>query len=304
MVNLPVYALEDLQSYNYSNTSPKDTHVCTTLSDGRTNCIDQHYQCDQSTFNMTSRQSYCLHYNTISSREICTDLPIEQRGCLVIGMNDTIPPMRTNLETRPMNMSHSTVSGTPTPTFQNTTIIKSDNSMKNQIMINRDHFSPSSIQVAPGSTITWTNNDTMPHRVRSGMPQGGYLIFDGIIDSGIIQPGQSFQIVENDVGTIRFYTTLHNFITGSVSNAELQDFMSGIVSITNTPVLEKQNTTLANSTSITSNLIQNATALNQTFNSGPTWVKKIFSWYESGRLSETELFSFVKWMIDNKIMGR
>jgi hypothetical protein len=41
----------------------------------------------------------------------------------------------------------------------------------------------------------------------------------------------------------------------------------------------------------------------QQSNNTPAWTKKVFQWYDQGQISEQELFSFVKWLIDNKIMG-
>jgi len=65
---------------------------------------------------------------------------------------------------------------------------------------NQVHFNPSSIQATVGTTIVWTNNDVVPHRIMSGIAKattadGSTPVFaaDGKIDSGILAPGQSFQ---------------------------------------------------------------------------------------------------------------
>lgn len=62
------------------------------------------------------------------------------------------------------------------------------------------HYTPSNVQVATGTTITWTNNDSVPHRIMSGTAkvttidqQIPLFTSDGKIDSGTILPGQSFQ---------------------------------------------------------------------------------------------------------------
>ena len=62
------------------------------------------------------------------------------------------------------------------------------------------HFTPSNIQVAPGTTITWTNNDSIPHRIMSGIAKATTIdqsvpifTFDGKFDSGVIAPGKTFQ---------------------------------------------------------------------------------------------------------------
>lgn len=67
------------------------------------------------------------------------------------------------------------------------------------------HFTPSNIQVAPGTTITWTNNDFVPHRIMSGIAKATTIdqsvpIFasDGKFDSGEIAPGKTFQFTVTD----------------------------------------------------------------------------------------------------------
>ena len=65
---------------------------------------------------------------------------------------------------------------------------------------NQVHYSPSNVQIAPGTTIVWTNNDSVPHRIMSGIAKSitadqstPVFTSDGKIDSDIIAPGQSFQ---------------------------------------------------------------------------------------------------------------
>src|SRR5207245_5929886 len=61
-----------------------------------------------------------------------------------------------------------TTTPTQTPTSQGNTIqvsILSGSSNPN----NQNYFSPSSIPVTPGTTIVWTNNDSVPHQIESGV---------------------------------------------------------------------------------------------------------------------------------------
>jgi plastocyanin len=80
-------------------------------------------------------------------------------------------------------------------------------SQQNQFYYNR-YFVPSTLQIVPGTTIVWTNNDSVPHRILSGLstqkPQNPFTP-DGKIDSGVIASGQTFQFTINDVGIIRYY---------------------------------------------------------------------------------------------------
>ncbi|MBI3622538.1 hypothetical protein HY212_00465 [Candidatus Pacearchaeota archaeon] len=123
---------------------------------------------------------------------------------------------------------------TQTPTSQNqgntvqVSIVSGSSSPYNQ-----NYFSPSSIQVTPGTTIVWTNNDSVPHTLLSGIlstttqgqsgsanPTANAPSFqpDGQINSGVIAPGQSFQYTMNRIGTITFYDPTYTWINGVISS--------------------------------------------------------------------------------------
>ena len=95
-----------------------------------------------------------------------------------------------------------TTTPTTTPTQQpssstkvSISIVSGASSINNQV-----HYSPSNIQITPGTTVVWTNNDSVPHRIMSGIAKAlvtdqstAVFTSDGKIDSGTIAPGQSFQ---------------------------------------------------------------------------------------------------------------
>jgi plastocyanin len=98
-------------------------------------------------------------------------------------------------------------SGPTTPTLQNQTqsnvirisIVPGASNINNQ-----QYFSPSVVNVHLGTTIIWTNNDSVSHRIMSGTastiigPNGAPTFTpDGMIDSGTLVPGGSFQYVIN-----------------------------------------------------------------------------------------------------------
>ena len=99
--------------------------------------------------------------------------------------------------TKPITSTTPTTT-TTTPsssTVVNISILQGASNINNQV-----HYSPSNVQVALGTTIVWTNNDLVPHRIMSGVASAittnqstTTLISDGKIDSGVIAPGQSFQ---------------------------------------------------------------------------------------------------------------
>ena|SRR5215211_2862602 len=47
-------------------------------------------------------------------------------------------------------------------------------------------FNPPNATVAPGTTVTWVNDDQAPHTATAN---------DGAFDSGTLQPGQSYSFV-------------------------------------------------------------------------------------------------------------
>jgi plastocyanin len=71
-------------------------------------------------------------------------------------------------------------------------------------------FSPSSVTVATGATVTWTNNGTAP--------EGHDVTGDGLA-SGILQEGQSYSNTFSSAGTFNYICSLHPFMEGSVTVA-------------------------------------------------------------------------------------
>jgi plastocyanin len=68
-------------------------------------------------------------------------------------------------------------------------------------------FSPTSLQVALGTTVTWTNNDTAAHTVTAD---------DGSFDSGNLAPGQSFTHTFTTSGTVAYHCNYHPNMVASV----------------------------------------------------------------------------------------
>jgi plastocyanin len=60
-------------------------------------------------------------------------------------------------------------------------------------------FSPTRIQVAPGTTVTWTNHDNFTHTVQ----------VDGQSTVYTMRPGESAQITFSTPGTFNYVCTLH-----------------------------------------------------------------------------------------------
>lgn len=76
-------------------------------------------------------------------------------------------------------------------------------------------FYPPTSSAYVGDTIMIGNADTVPHEVVSGDPNTGP---DGKFDSGTLNPGHyySYQLQNNDVGTISFYDKNDQWMVGSI----------------------------------------------------------------------------------------
>ncbi len=72
-------------------------------------------------------------------------------------------------------------------------------------------FDPDPLEVVNGSTITWTNNDGVPHTVTGT----GELEFD----SGSIASGESFTLDVAVAGEFPYVCTIHGRMSGTVSSS-------------------------------------------------------------------------------------
>ncbi|MDE1838636.1 MAG: cupredoxin domain-containing protein [Thaumarchaeota archaeon] len=76
-------------------------------------------------------------------------------------------------------------------------------------------FSPNPLNVAPGTTVTWKNTDTVSHYVTSGKPSDNTT--GTVFDSGnLIKPGSTFQFTFANAGTYDYFCTVHPWMTGQV----------------------------------------------------------------------------------------
>jgi len=69
-------------------------------------------------------------------------------------------------------------------------------------------FNPEVLTVAVGNTVTWTNNDDVPHTVTSSDKH--------FKSSGALDKGDSYSYTFTAPGTYPYYCTVHPFMTGKV----------------------------------------------------------------------------------------
>jgi plastocyanin len=81
------------------------------------------------------------------------------------------------------------------------------NGSGDKVSIYNSAFSIGTLNVAAGTTVTWTNNDGMTHTVTAD---------DGSFDSGNIAPGGTFTFKFISAGTVGYHCKIHSGMKASV----------------------------------------------------------------------------------------
>jgi plastocyanin len=68
-------------------------------------------------------------------------------------------------------------------------------------------YRPNRFEIAPGTTIVWTNRDPLAHSITSD---------SGVWDSDLIQPDGTWSRTFTETGEFPFHCTPHPFMTGTV----------------------------------------------------------------------------------------
>src|SRR5215469_16666780 len=88
----------------------------------------------------------------------------------------------------------------------------------------RQWYLPREITARVNDTVTWTNNDTEAHTVISGIGAGIESLMNnkkgtpnGLFDSGLFRPGQSWTHTFTRPGTFTYFCTIHPWMDGIVT---------------------------------------------------------------------------------------
>lgn len=77
----------------------------------------------------------------------------------------------------------------------------------NSVDIRGMAFSPATITVKVGSTVTWTNNDSVGHTVTAD---------DSSFDTGVFRQGESKSVTFSKAGTFTYHCNVHPNMTATV----------------------------------------------------------------------------------------
>jgi plastocyanin len=69
-------------------------------------------------------------------------------------------------------------------------------------------FSPPSLTIKAGQTVTWTNNDSVAHTITAD---------DNSFDSGQVAPGATYQHTFAKAGTVSYHCSIHPSMTANIT---------------------------------------------------------------------------------------
>jgi plastocyanin len=69
-------------------------------------------------------------------------------------------------------------------------------------------YAPNPVTIASGTTVTWTNNDSVAHTSTSDT--------SGVFDSGSIAAGGKFSFTFQNKGTLTYHCTFHAGMVGTI----------------------------------------------------------------------------------------
>ncbi len=112
-----------------------------------------------------------------------------------------------------MKSKYSTTTTTPATTTTPTTPTTTTPTASNAVSIIGMAFSPKALTVTKGTTVTWTNNDTVSHTVVESDSKTGPA-------SKTLAPGGTYSFAFDTVDTFSYHCTIHSSMTGTVTVTE------------------------------------------------------------------------------------
>jgi plastocyanin len=75
-------------------------------------------------------------------------------------------------------------------------------------------FNPSTVNISPGDTVTWANNDKVGHTATSGKPSDN--VTGTVWDSSLIKAGGTYSFTFQNAGDYKYFCMVHPWMTGEV----------------------------------------------------------------------------------------
>lgn len=90
-------------------------------------------------------------------------------------------------------------------TKQQTTQQPQSGTEVNSVTIQNFAFSPAKLTIKQGTTVTWTNEDSAPHKIKSDS-----------FNSGDLSKGDKFEFTFNTKGNFAYSCSIHPAMTGEI----------------------------------------------------------------------------------------
>jgi plastocyanin len=92
------------------------------------------------------------------------------------------------------------------------------------IELSRLMYMPATLEIAAGTAVTWTNDESISHTVTSGMPTGVDSSTslrsgeepDGLFDEQLPKQGDSFTFTYDEPGTYPYYCDIHKGMNAEI----------------------------------------------------------------------------------------
>ena len=79
---------------------------------------------------------------------------------------------------------------------------------------NTGFYIPLNLEIAHGTTVKWTNDDSVPHTIQSQDKQGKII---GLFNSAPLMTGESFEYTFDEPGVYNYFCSLHPWRVGIVT---------------------------------------------------------------------------------------
>lgn len=79
---------------------------------------------------------------------------------------------------------------------------------------NTGFYIPLNLEVPPGTTVTWVNDDSVPHTIQS-QDETGQII--GLFNSAPLLTGENFEHTFEEAGVYNYYCSLHPWRVGIIT---------------------------------------------------------------------------------------
>jgi plastocyanin len=124
-------------------------------------------------------------------------------GCSLSGSNTqtpstSVPSPSTSQSSTPASMPASAPASAPVSVDQT-------NKTSVSISIQNFAFDPADLTISKGTAVTWTNNDSAPHQIKSTT-----------FNSSSLGKGQTFSFTFNDAGTFDYSCAIHPSMLGKI----------------------------------------------------------------------------------------